>query len=112
MKKARLILAVTLMVVLFSSCVRDHNYLYCDNATVTVVNSSNYVIYYSWTSNYCERYNYLMPGDKLILPVESGRLDLDNPEVVTFDYRYGSYGYSDGSVNVTVDDCSKVIYID
>ncbi|MDR3704964.1 MAG: hypothetical protein P4L28_03550 [Paludibacteraceae bacterium] len=53
-----------------------------------------------------------MPGDKLILPVESGRLDLDNPEVVTFDYRYGSYGYSDGSVNVTVDDCSKVIYID
>lgn len=112
MKKARLILAAALMVVLFSSCIRDHDYLYCDNTTVTVVNSSRYVIYYSWTSSYCERYDYIMPGEKLIYSLGSGRLDLDNPEVVTFDYRYGGYGYSDGSVDVTVDDCSKIIYID
>lgn len=113
MKKARLILAVTLMVVLFSSCVRDHDYLYCDDPRVRVVNNTfNHVMYYSWDGY---TYYYLYPGESTpdFYPYSPGsvRLDLDNPDVVPLYYRFGNDMYTT-QYSISIDDCSKVIYID
>jgi hypothetical protein len=111
MKKARLILAISLMVVLFSSCVREPNYLYCDDTQITIVNNSHQIMYFSWTSDYCV--NYLYPGESTTYyPYSTSvRIDLDNPEVQSFDYKFDNSGYSQYRENISIDDCSKVIYL-
>lgn len=110
MKKAKLIFAIVLMVVGFSSCYQEPSYLYCDYASVTLVNNTGVVLYFSFEDDYCDR--YLLPGEAYTYPLYSVKSDLDNPLIQSIDYKYYTRGYFTDRVNVDIDDCSKVVYIE
>lgn len=109
LQKAKLLSLGLIFVSLFA-CTSDEDYLYCDNITIEIVNASHDVIYYSWVDYICD--NPLYPGQSTIRRVKGNEINLNHPDGQLFDYRFGTPGDSRYTMDIAIDECHKVIYIE
>lgn len=104
------LLILGLIIVGFSACTSEPQYIYCNDSTITIYNDTEKVVYYSWRSSYCDE--VLLPGESRTFHFGEVESNLDRPEANLFDYKFTYPGYSNYSVNIAVDNCNKefVIY--
>lgn len=103
-------LIIGLIFVSFSACTVEPQYIYCEDASITVYNNTNRVVFFSWHDNYCDE--FLLPGESYTYFLGEVESNLSRPNTKLFDYTFDYRGFSDYTASISIDDCHKdfIIY--
>jgi hypothetical protein len=111
--KITILLSVVFFIGFYSSCV-EVEYLDCDNAEVVIVNNSDAYVWFSLDSvdPYCYAEDYIKPGESLIVDYGPVHSRSDMPEYLEFYYIFEDYGVPVYAVDIEIESCDNVLYIE